>query len=90
MMVWWSVGTVLEAGLAWLILPTLGWRWLLVISALPLLLVLLGLLLLPESPRYLLSAGKADRALEILREIARENGNFLPEGTLKPLEHVRP
>lgn len=36
--VFWAIGTVFEVLLAVLVMPTLGWRWLLILSALPLLL----------------------------------------------------
>ena len=38
--VFWAVGSMGEAALAWLVLPTLGWRWLLAISSIPMLMVL--------------------------------------------------
>ena len=31
----WALGTIVAAGLAWLLVPRLGWRWLLAVSALP-------------------------------------------------------
>lgn len=36
--VFWALGTVFEVLLAVVVMPTLGWRWLLILSALPLLL----------------------------------------------------
>ncbi|KAH0625646.1 hypothetical protein JD844_015238, partial [Phrynosoma platyrhinos] len=36
--VFWAIGTVFEVLLAVFVMPTLGWRWLLILSALPLLL----------------------------------------------------
>ncbi|WIA28090.1 hypothetical protein OEZ86_010672 [Tetradesmus obliquus] len=58
----WTAGTVLEAGLAWALLNSFGWRPLLVASVAPLVLLLLLIQHLPESPRYLLAQGKADCA----------------------------
>src|SRR5574338_1217639 len=37
----WALGTIVAAGLAWLIVPRLGWRWLLAISAFPGLIIFL-------------------------------------------------
>ncbi|KAL1531249.1 organic cation/carnitine transporter 7-like [Salvia divinorum] len=31
----WTVGTILEASLAWIVIPRLGWRWLLAVSSAP-------------------------------------------------------
>ena len=32
----WTLGSCLEAGLAWLVLDSLGWRWLIGLSSIPL------------------------------------------------------
>jgi MFS family permease len=70
-----SLGTLLEAVLAWLVLPSAwGWRGLLALSAAPSLLLLLCTPLLPESPRYLLLQHQPQRALRMLRVAARVNG----------------
>lgn len=67
----WTLGSVIEASLAWSVLPSLGWRWLLVISALPLGVLLLAYPLLPESPRFLLGVQgnvvEARKVLEVRR-----------------------
>ena len=47
----------------------LGWRWMFYACALPSLVFLLMLLVMPESPRWLLKAGKAEKALRILQRI---------------------
>lgn len=70
----WAVGTVAAAALAWLIVPTAGWRWLLATSALAGALVFWVRLRIPESPRYLAAKGRVGEAEEILRMVARENG----------------
>lgn len=36
--VFWAIGTVFEVVLAVFVMPSLGWRWLLILSAVPLLL----------------------------------------------------
>ena len=70
-----SLGTLLEAVLAWLVLPSAwGWRGLLALSATPSLLLLLCSPLLPESPRYLLLQHQHQRALRTLSVAARVNG----------------
>ena len=63
-------------------MPTLGWRWLVALSSLPLLLLLLFLPLLPESPRFLLVKGRSEEALATLTRMAAANGKALPRGTL--------
>jgi putative MFS transporter len=78
----WSVGTIVLAGLAWLIVPNFGWRWLLAVSALPGLIIFFIRRNVPESPRYLLVSGRKEEARAVLEQVARENGTSLPEGEL--------
>ncbi|MCL7040529.1 hypothetical protein MKW94_003581 [Papaver nudicaule] len=78
----WTLGTVLEASLAWLVMPTLGWRWLLGMSSFPTLFLLIFYKFTPESPRYFCTKGRIDEALSILEKISRLNGAELPSGKL--------
>ncbi|WP_338787106.1 sugar porter family MFS transporter [Metabacillus sp. FJAT-53654] len=45
------------------------WRYMLVIAALPAIFLFIGMLRVPESPRWLISKGRKDSALSILRQI---------------------
>ena len=38
---------------------------------------------MPESPRYLITAGEKEKGMEVLERMARINGSKLPPGTLK-------
>ncbi|XP_020578395.1 organic cation/carnitine transporter 7-like [Phalaenopsis equestris] len=78
----WSLGTILEASLAWVVLPNLGWRWLLALSSLPVLLLLLFYGFTPESPRYLCTKGRTADAIKVLEKMARMNKMALPSGSL--------
>lgn len=80
MAAFWTLGNLFVAGLAWLIIPTnIGftteyfvynsWRIFLLICALPSFIVAALLLFLPESPKFLLSRGRTEEAMEIFREI---------------------
>jgi MFS transporter, putative metabolite:H+ symporter len=82
----WALGVIAAAGLAWLIVPLVGWRWLLAISALPGVIIFFIRRDIPESPRYLLVNGQPERAREILAQVARYNGNSLPDLPLRPME----
>ncbi|PIN12685.1 Synaptic vesicle transporter SV2 (major facilitator superfamily) [Handroanthus impetiginosus] len=73
----WMIGELLEASIAWIIVPRLGWRWLLAISSIPSLLVLLLSNIAPESPRYLFMKGRSNEALRVLEKIALINGKHL-------------
>lgn len=50
-----------------------GWRWMFGLTAAPSLLFLIGMLLVPESPRWLAKNGKPDRARGILTKIGGES-----------------
>lgn len=88
--VFWAIGTVLEVFLALIIMPTLGFRWLLIISAVPLLVVVLAAKWMPESPRYHLMQGRVDLAQKTLENIAAQNGKRLPAGGLKASANSAP
>uniref|UniRef100_A0A914VPD8 Major facilitator superfamily (MFS) profile domain-containing protein n=1 Tax=Plectus sambesii TaxID=2011161 RepID=A0A914VPD8_9BILA len=78
----WAIGAVFESLLALLIMEALGWRWLLAISSLPLLIFSLCCVWLPESPRYDVARGRPDLAYATLQRVASENGVQLPPGKL--------
>ena len=50
-----------------------GWRWMFGLTAAPSLLFFLGMLLVPESPRWLAKNGKPDRARGVLAKIGGES-----------------
>lgn len=78
----WTIGTIVEASLAWIIMPRFGWRWLLAISSLPALAALVFYVLVPESPRYLCLKGQTAEAYDILKRAAAMNQTQLPPGFL--------
>ena len=46
-----------------------SWRWMLGLGAVPAVILLVGMLMLPDTPAYLLRRGRADDALRILRRM---------------------
>jgi len=69
--------------LAALIVPSVGWRWLLALSAFPSLAFVCAVKFwLPESARYNVAIGKNDEALETLERIAATNGKPMLLGRL--------
>lgn len=79
----WAFGTIVAAGLAWLIVPHVGWRALLAISAVPGFIIYFIRRYVPESPRYLLIEGREAEARQVLQQVARENGATLEIGRLQ-------
>lgn len=55
-----------------------NWVEMCLYTSVPFLLYFLYLLVMPESPRWLLTQGKFEDALKILEVMARVNGNKLP------------
>ncbi|MBT2412871.1 sugar porter family MFS transporter [Streptomyces sp. ISL-12] len=45
------------------------WRWMLVVATLPAVVLWFGMLVMPESPRWLASKGRLDDALDVLRQV---------------------
>src|ERR1700683_3320444 len=59
------------------VVPILGWQWMFVLGALPVLLALPMIKMLPESPRWLASRGRdadADRVLTRIESLVSANG----------------
>ncbi|CAI0442052.1 unnamed protein product [Linum tenue] len=78
----WTLGAILEVGLAWIVMPRLGWKWLVGLSAAPSFLLLVFYYWTPESPRYLCLKGRKDEAFKIMEKVARCNKKSLPPGIL--------
>uniref|UniRef100_A0ACD5ZYI9 Uncharacterized protein n=2 Tax=Avena sativa TaxID=4498 RepID=A0ACD5ZYI9_AVESA len=78
----WTLGTVLEASLAWVVISVLSWRWLLAFTALPCFLLLPFFGTTPESPRYLCAQNRMSDATLVLERIAKTNQAALPPGIL--------
>lgn len=84
MAAFWTLGNLFVAGLAWIIIPTgIGfyaesfiynsWRIFLLICAIPSFIVAVLLFFLPESPKFLLTRGRVDEAMEIFKTIYSVN-----------------
>lgn len=78
----WALGTIVAAGLAWLVVPPFFWRVLLALSALPGLVIYFIRRYVPESPRYLLVNGQQEEMRAVLTQVANENGVPVPDPTI--------
>ncbi|XP_054469051.1 LOW QUALITY PROTEIN: synaptic vesicle 2-related protein-like [Anoplopoma fimbria] len=79
---YWALGSMFEVLLALWIMPTLGWRWLLGVSTMPMAIYVCFCFWLPESAHFNVLAGKTEKAMATLARIAKENGKALPQGKL--------
>ncbi|XP_034403616.1 synaptic vesicle 2-related protein-like [Cyclopterus lumpus] len=80
--VFWALGSVFTVLLALVTMPTLGWRWLLGLSTIPMAITICLFSWLPESPRFHVLTGKTDKAMATFARIAKENGKAMPQGKL--------
>lgn len=78
----WALGAIFEAAVAMVVLPAFGWRNLILVSSLPLLLVIIMTVGLSESPRWLATHHRHQQAAHVLRRVASINRADLPESYL--------
>ncbi|XP_052864161.1 carcinine transporter [Anopheles cruzii] len=78
-----TFGIMMLAGVTYL---ERDWVGLTLYTSVPFLVYFLYLLVMPESPRWLLMKGKLEQALAILEKMARVNGKQLPESFRKRLQ----
>ncbi|KAM3587680.1 uncharacterized protein V6R79_011648 [Siganus canaliculatus] len=80
--IFWMTGSMLIIILGMLVVPTLGWRWMIRLSVAPSVILIFLFKFIPESARYNVSAGKVHAAVETLQQIAKMNRASLPPGRL--------
>jgi MFS transporter, SP family, sugar:H+ symporter len=56
-----------------------AWRWMLGLAVVPAVILIIGMFFMPESPRWLLTAGKEDKARSILKKVRGENASIEDE-----------
>ncbi|XP_068202138.1 organic cation transporter protein-like isoform X2 [Palaemon carinicauda] len=71
----WAVGYMLVPGIAYFIR---SWRWLQTAYSMPVILLFSYYWLLPESPRWLITHGRYEEAIEILSTVAKSNKRTMP------------
>jgi MFS family permease len=74
-----AVSSVIVSGLAFLLLNFIGWRWFMIIVALPAIPAVTLMFLFPDSPRFLCVSGQQEEAMAAVRFMATLNRKKLPE-----------
>lgn len=90
--IFFSLAAIIMPGMAWIIIPQSWdltivegwlelhtWQLFLAVSAAPSLISGLSLLVLPESPKFLMSRGKNDEALQVFQFIHKMNNGSLTD-----------
>ena len=69
-----ALGVAYTAGLAWILIEKDHWQLFLLLCVIPIFAVFLARIFInAESPRFLLSVGKHDKAMEILKKMAKQS-----------------
>lgn len=82
----WTTGLCLTPLVAWAV----GGHWQIftLLTTLPCAVVFLAFRTFPESPRWLITKGKTNKCLSVLKQISKENGTSLPENTMEILKKL--
>ncbi|XP_037370012.1 putative transporter SVOPL [Talpa occidentalis] len=80
--VFWLAGSLLIIGLGSVVIPTIGWRWLIRIASIPGIILIMAFKFIPESARFNVSIGNTQAALATLESIAKMNRSSMPQGKL--------
>ncbi|XP_012225454.1 synaptic vesicle 2-related protein isoform X1 [Linepithema humile] len=78
----WALGACFEVAIALIVMPNFGWKWLLILSSIPLFIFAVITPWLPESTIFDMTTGRMDRAISTLERVAKENKKSLPLGRL--------
>src|SRR6185295_9769505 len=79
-----TVGILVSYVVCAILAPAAAWRWMLGLAAVPGLALAIGMMLMPESPRWLVKHGRREDARSVLVKI---NPHTNPDETLAHIEH---
>ncbi len=85
----WALGSISIGFWAAFLVPFHNWRLLFLVDAIPLILVVLAILYLPESPEYLIKKGLTDKANALLRQLVEKTNAKVTEWTFPEVVHKK-
>ncbi|EDW37736.1 GL21049 [Drosophila persimilis] len=74
--------TIGACGLPWIAYACNNWRTFAVVTSVPIIILIVICLIIPESPRWLLSVGKVKRGFKIIKKVAKINGKTVPDDVM--------
>ncbi|GAA1363016.1 MFS transporter [Brevibacterium luteolum] len=87
---WWPIGVTLCAFVSAWILDFGDWRHIMLVMVLPALLIVFVRLFIPESPKYLMAAGRQDEADAVLTRLIERTGSPVTEWRHDAIEPLPP
>ncbi|XP_063677242.1 synaptic vesicle 2-related protein-like [Bolinopsis microptera] len=72
-------GGVFLSTVSYFAINNIGWRYVVAVISCPFIVILIGLIMCPETPRYLLVHGKGEEAIQSLKKIYEWNGDVFPK-----------
>ena len=70
--IFWAIGCLFEAILAWGVMTNYGWRYLIALSTIPLFVFLLCAYWMPESPLYLATVGRREEMEAQIKRVSQD------------------
>jgi sugar porter (SP) family MFS transporter len=80
------VGILVSFVASYAFISTEGWRWMFALGVVPAVILLGGMLFLPETPRWLMRRGMVDAARSVLRRVRRDDEDI--EGEITAIREV--
>lgn len=85
-----GIGSCAETGMAYFVMPSLGWRWQVAFTAVPMLVAFLISFLLSESPGWLMCNGRPEDAKAVIKRVAKMNGTLEKLGDFVLVPEIEP
>ena len=81
-------GGVFLSAVFYFAINNIGWRYVVALVSCPFIVILIGLIMSPETPRYLLVHGKGEEAIQSLKKIYEWNGDVFPKNCVSIKKNI--